>query len=59
MLHALVHIMVLTSRELDSLVRVPGGGGGGLLPNESLMGCAAGWGHIFMAALTIMGSHFQ
>ena len=49
MLHALVHIMVLTSRELDSLVRVPGGGGGGgLLPYESLMGMCC-W----------MGSHFH
>ena len=48
MLHALVHIMVLTSRELDSLVRVPGGGGGGLLPYESLMGMCC-W----------MGSHFR
>ena len=47
MLDALVHIMVLTSRELDSLVRVPGGGGG-LLPYESLMGTCC-W----------MGSHFH
>ena len=59
MLHALVHIMVLTSRELDSLVRVPGGGGGGYFLIRVKWGCAAEWGHIFMAGLTIMGSHFH
>ena len=52
-------IMVLTSCELDSLVRVPGGGGGCYFLMKFYGGCAAGWGHIFKAALTIMGSHFQ
>ena len=31
----------------------------GILPSNRLMGCAAGWGRILTAGLTIKGLHFH
>ena len=31
----------------------------GILPSNRLMGCAAGWGRILTAGLTIKGLHFS
>ena len=48
-----------TDLDLLTLLFFGGVGGGWALPIDRLMGCAAGWGRISTAGLTIMGLHFQ